>query len=352
MKRFINKRKLFIALGLIILAILGYIIIPVSLPIILAFITALLLEPIIAYLSKLLKGKRQLSVVIVFILFICFIALCSYFITTKVITEVIDLVENSPIYVNNLSKMWFKAEAKLVSMASDLPKVVVNQFTSQIQNFLSTIKEGILDYVNINNFKAILTNIPNYLVSFIIYLVSLFLFLIDLPRLTENFYSHLTEKTTKKVKYMTSRLSFIIFNYIKVQFFISIIVFILTLITLHFIAPEIALYMSMLIWLLNFIPIFGTFIILAPWAIFHLLTGNILVGITLLLLALGLVVVKKFVKPYILGGQYGLSPLSTLVVMYLGFKIIGLYGIIIGPLILVIFYSAKEAGIIQINVKI
>ncbi|WP_246140790.1 sporulation integral membrane protein YtvI [Bacillus marasmi] len=352
MIKFINKRKLFIALGIIIVAFLAYLIIPVSVPLILAFITALLLEPIVAFISNALKGKRHLSVIIVFILYICFIALCSFFITTKVITEVIQLIEKSPTYVNDLSKMWFKAETKLVSMASDLPRVVVQQFTSQIQQFLTTAKDSILAYVNINNLKAILTNIPSYLVSFIIYLVSLFLFLIDLPRLVENFYSHLTDKTSRKVKYMTSRLSFIIFNYIKAQFLISIIVFILTLISLRFIAPEIAFYMTLIIWVLDFIPIFGSFIILAPWAIFHILTSDMAIGLALALLVVCILTVKKIIKPRLLGSKFGLSPLATLVVMYLGFKIIGLYGIIIGPLILVIFYSAKEAGIIQINFKI
>lgn len=350
--KFINKRKLFIALGVIIVALLAYMIIPVSLPLILAFITALLLEPVVAQISNILKGKRQLSVIIVFILFICFMAICSFFITTKVITEVIHLIENSPTYVNELSKMWNKTETKLVSMANDLPQIVVKQFTSQIQQFLTTAKDSILAYVNINNLKAILTNIPTYLVSFIIYLVSLFLFQIDLPRLVENFYSHLTHQTSRKVKYMTARLSFIIFNYIKAQFFISIIVFILTILTLQFIAPEIAFYMALIIWVLDFIPIFGTFIILAPWAIFHLLIGKMVIGLALATLLFSLLAVKKVVKPKLLGNKFGLSPLATLVVMYLGFKIIGLYGIIIGPLILVIFYSAKEAGIIQINIKI
>jgi sporulation integral membrane protein YtvI len=352
MIRFITKRRLWIAISIIIGAVLTYIILPVSFPLILAFLTALLLEPFVRTLQNTWKIKRNLSVLIVFIIFICFMALCGYFITTKVISEIIQLINRSPMYFNEISKMWFRAEDELVKVAKDLPKVVVNQFTSQVQQFLHHTRESILSYVNIDNLKAILTNIPNYLVSFIIYLVSLFLFLIDLPKMSENLYSHFTEKTAKKVKFMTSRLSFTIFNFIKAQFFISIIIFIITFFSLFFIAPEIALYMSLLIWVLDFIPIFGTLIVLAPWALYHLITGNLLLAFLLASLGFILLIVKSAIKQKLLGRHFGLSPLATLTVMYLGFKIIGVVGIIAGPLFLTIFYAAKEAGIIQTQFKI
>lgn len=337
---------------MVILAAIAYIIVPVSLPLILAFITALLLDPIVKFFSKNFKTKRQLAVLSVFILFILFIGMCGYFITTKVIAEVIRIIDNSPLYFNEISKIWFKIEIELVNVAKDLPTVVVNQFTSQTQEFLQNARESILSYVNINNLRAILTNIPNYLVSFIIYLVSLFLFMLDLPKISEKLYLYLTETTAKKVTHMTSRLSFVIFGFLKAQILISIMIFIISIVWLHFINQEIAFYMSILIWVADFIPIFGSLIVLGPWALFYLLTGKILLGLVLVILAVILLAVKRTVKPKLLGSQFGLSPLATLIGMYLGFKIIGLLGIIIGPLLLIIFYSAKDAGILKFKFKL
>ncbi len=314
--------------------------------------TAVMLEPFVKLVQQTLKTKRQLSVIIVFIIFICFIALFGYFITTKVISEVIQLIEKSPIYFNEISIVWFKVKDALVNAAKDLPRVVVNQFITQVQQFLYHTRESILSYVNISNVKAVLTNIPNYLVSFIIYLVSLFLFLIDLPKLAQNLYNHLTEATAKKVNLMTSRLTFIIFSFIKAEFFISIITFIISILVLLFIAPEIAIFMALMFWITEFIPIFGSLIVILPWALIKLLTGEIFIAFILLLLAVVLLAVKRFIKPKLLGTKFGLSPFATLVVMYLGFNLFGIIGIIIGPLLLIIFYSAKEAGIIQINFKI
>ena len=327
-------------------------VLPVSLPLIISFITTLLLEPFVKKLQSKFKINRRISVLIVFIIFILFISLCGFFITTKVIAEVIKIVENSPLFINKISKEWVKAEGHLMNLTKDLPPIVVKQISIQIQQFLHNFKDGLLSYININNLKAILTKVPNFLVSFIVFLVALFLFLLDLPKINENLYRHLSEKTTAKVRIMSSRLSYVIFGFLKAQFLISVIISIISLITLLIITPEIAIIMSLLIWVIDFIPIFGAITILAPWSLFQLLTGGVVLGIQLAILVCVLLVVKNMIKSKLVGTQVGLSPLSSLVTMYLGFKVLGLMGIIIGPFLLITFNAAREAGMIKMNFKI
>ncbi|MDF2902546.1 MAG: hypothetical protein K0S25_184 [Bacillus sp. (in: firmicutes)] len=350
--KLLTKRRFLILLVVMIAASIAYIVLPISLPLIISFITALLLEPFVKKLQYKLKIKRRVSVLIVFIFFILLLSLCSYFITTKVIAEVIKIVENSPFFINEMSKKWVNIEAYLMTLSKDLPPVVIKQISFQVQQFLDNFKDSLLSYVNINNLKAILTNIPNYLVSFIVFLVALFLFLLDLPKINENLYQHLSEKTTTKVTIMSSRLSYVVFGFLKAQFLISVIISILSLIALLIITPEIAIVMSLLIWLIDFIPIFGAITVLAPWALFQLLTGGIILGIELVILICILLVIKKMIKPKLMGTQVGLSPLSTLVTMYLGFKILGFIGIIVGPFLLITFNAAREAGMIKMNFKI
>jgi sporulation integral membrane protein YtvI len=352
MNRFFTKQKIWTGIGITLAIAALWLVIPVSLPIILAFLTALLLDPFVASLKKHGKIHHSLAVFIIFVIFIFFVGLFGYFIVTKVIAEVLTLIENSPEYFNELTRVWYLAEAKLVNYTKDMPDVVVEQFISQVQHFLQKMKEEILSYVNINNAKAILTKIPNYLISFIIYLVALYLFLSDMPKIAKKMYSHLTDRTANKVKIMTSRLSFVISSFIKAKFFISIVVYIISFVWLYMIAPKMAVYGSLLIWISDFVPFFSSFIVLVPWAIFHLLSGQAVYGIQLSLLAFVLLFVKKGIKPKLLGNQFQVSPLATLVVMYLGFKLFGIIGVLIGPLLLLIFNSAKEAGIIQLKFKL
>lgn len=352
MIKIFSKRGLLTILGLFTTIAVAYIVLPISVTIIAAFITALFLEPLVKFFQVKFNVARRFSVLIVFLIFIVFIGLSSYFVTTKVITEAINIIEHTPLYINEISNAWLKAEAALINATKDLPREVVNQFSMQVQQFLNNLKNDLVAYVNINNLKLFLTNIPNYLVSFIVYLIALFLFLLDLPRLRKNLYQHLTEKTASKVNFMTSRLSYVIFGFFKAQFLVSVIIFIVSLIGLIFITPEIAIVMSLMIWLIDFIPIIGSIVILGPWALFHLLTGNIALGTQLAFLGFVLLIIRRTVEPKVMGSHIGLSPLSTLIAMYLGLKLLGILGFIIGPLLLIGFNSAKEAGIIKVNFKL
>ncbi|MDZ5470660.1 sporulation integral membrane protein YtvI [Bacillus sp. 31A1R] len=352
MSTFFSKRFFIITLVVVLLALLAYIILPVSVPLIVAFITALFLHPLVMLLQDKAKINRQLSVLIVFLTFVFFIGLSGYFITTKVVAEAIKIVENSPQYINEITHAWLDAEENLTNAAKDLPAEFVDEISNQVQSFLNKTKDDLVAYVNIDNLKAFLTNIPNYLVSFLVYLIALFLFLIDLPRLRDGLYNHLTEKTADKVHFMTSRLSYVIFGFFKAQFLVSVIIFLVSFIGLLFITPEIALVMALILWLIDFIPIIGSIVILGPWALFHLIIGNVALGTQLAILAAILLIIRRTVEPKVMGSHIGLSPLSTLIAMYLGLKLFGILGFIIGPLILIAFNSAKEAGIIKLNFKL
>lgn len=347
-----TRRIIIFSIITIIVAGISYIILPVSIPLIAAFITALFLEPAVVYFQKKFRIGRRLSVLGIFLVFVLLLGVSGYFLTTTAITESIDIIENTPLYINEITNAWYKAENRFIEAASDLPKEVVTEISDRTEEFLNKLKNDMIAFINIENLKALLTNIPNFLISFLVYLIALFLFLLDLPSLRKSVYSHLTEKTADKVHFMTSRLSYVVFGFLKAQFLVSVIIFIVALIGLLFIVPEYAIAMAAIIWLIDFIPIIGSIVILAPWSIFHLVTGNIALGTQLAVLAFILLIIRRTVEPKVMGTHIGLSPLSTLIAMYLGLKLFGILGFIIGPMLLIGFNSAKEAGIIKMNFKI
>lgn len=347
-----TKRTIIITFITIFAAAILYIVLPVSIPLIAALITALFLEPAVVYLQRKFQIGRRLSVLGIFFLFVLLIGITGYFLTTTAVTEVIDLIENTPVYINEITNAWYKAENRFIEAANDLPKEVVTEISDRTEEFLNKLKNDMIAFININNLKALLTNIPNFLISFLVYLIALFLFLLDLPALRQAIYSHLTEKTADKVHFMTSRLSYVVFGFFKAQFLVSVIIFIVSLVGLLFIVPEYAIAMSAIIWLIDFIPLIGSIVILAPWSIFHLATGNIALGTQLAVLAVILLVIRRTVEPKVMGSHIGLSPLATLIAMYLGLNLFGILGFVIGPLIIIAFNSAKEAGIIKMKFKI
>ena len=346
------KKNIIIFITLVIIAIAGYFILPVSIPIIAALVTAMLLAPLVKVFEMKNKVKRNLAVFIVFMIFLCFIGLTGYFLTTKAITQADHFVKNLPAYITEINYAWFNFQQTINDKFEDLPQDLLEEIGIYVQQSLNTLRSTVSSRNLVSDVTSLVTKIPAYLVSFLVYLIALYLFLLELPKLKEQIFSHLTDKTRDKVQFMSSRLSYVIFGFIKAQFLVSIIIFIVSFIGLLLIVPEVALLMSFIIWIIDFIPLIGSIAILAPWAIYHLIAGDMTLATKLLILATILLIIRRTVEPKVMGHQIGLSPLATLIAMYIGLKMLGVIGFIVGPLIVILFTSAKEAGIIKFNFKL
>ncbi|WP_100404596.1 sporulation integral membrane protein YtvI [Bacillus solitudinis] len=347
-----TKRTIVIVITLIIFIAAAYFILPVSIPLITAFLTALVLSPAVNALHNRGKLKRNLAVMLIFTIFVCFIGLSGYYITTKAITQGTQIVENLPQYINDLNRAWLNFQRGLEEKYENMPPEFVQEINIQVTKTLNEIRSTISDRNLITDITSVISSIPGYLVTFIVYLIALFLFMLELPRLRVKVFAYLSERTKDKVNFMTSRLSYVVWGFFKAQFLVSIIIFVVSLIGLLLIAPEVALLMAFIIWLIDFVPIIGSIVILGPWAIFQLIAGNASTGTQLLILAAVLLVIRRTVEPKVMGQHIGLSPLATLIAMYLGLMLFGIMGFIIGPLIVIAFTSAKEAGIIKMNFKL
>ncbi|SFE42065.1 sporulation integral membrane protein YtvI [Alteribacillus iranensis] len=350
----LNKKIIFRIVVIVLLLIGAYYILPVSGPILLALLTALFLSPSIKFIMEKTKIKRSIAVTLVFTGFLCVLGLSGYFLITQVVTQVLDFIENLPGYINDINHSWLNLQTKIEKAYEelDLPPVVIQEINNQITDMFNNMRDQYASGDLINNIASLVASIPRYLVSFLVYLIALFLFMLELPRLRKQMYTFMKEDTAEKFKFMTSRLSYVILGFFKAQFLVSIIIFIVTLIGLYIFTPEVALMMAVIIWLIDFIPIIGSIAILAPWSLYYFVAGETLLGTQLIILAAILLIIRRTVEPKVMGHHIGLSPLATLISLYLGLTLLGVIGFIIGPLAVIAFTSAKEAGIIKLNFKV
>ena len=84
------------------------------------------------------------------------------------------------------------------------------------------------------------------------------------------------------------------------------------------------------------LPIFGSASAMIPWAIVAACDGNLNLGISLIILLAIMGIVRQFIEPRVVSGQIGIHPIFTLIAMYTGFKFIGVFGMLLGPIILII----------------
>lgn len=100
--------------------------------------------------------------------------------------------------------------------------------------------------------------------------------------------------------------------------------------------------------LVDALPVFGTGTVLLPWAAYCLLSGAAARGIGLLISWGVTNLVRSCAQAKLLGDQIGLDPLASLTAIYIGWRVKGVIGMLLFPLILVTLRQLNDRGVIRL----
>ncbi len=103
-----------------------------------------------------------------------------------------------------------------------------------------------------------------------------------------------------------------------------------------FLGVEYALALALLVALLDALPVIGVGTVLVPWGVVRLLLGDTRLGISLLVLFAFNAILRQFIEPKIIGDSLGISPILSLVLLYVSYGVFGLFGVVLIPLFTVI----------------
>ncbi len=95
-------------------------------------------------------------------------------------------------------------------------------------------------------------------------------------------------------------------------------------------------------------PVLGTGTILLPWSLYSFISGDIPMGIGILVLYIFISVMRQFIEPKLVAGQLGLPPFVTIMGMYIGLKLFGIIGMFMVPLTIILIKLLNDEGVIHI----
>ena len=99
------------------------------------------------------------------------------------------------------------------------------------------------------------------------------------------------------------------------------------------------------------LPILGSGAVMVPWGIISGLNGDLKLGISIIVLWIIMSVLRQFIEPKILSSKIGIHPIFTIISMYTGFKLLGIIGMFVGPIVLIIlkniFSKLLDDGIVK-----
>lgn len=136
-------------------------------------------------------------------------------------------------------------------------------------------------------------------------------------------------------------------GFMRAQFIMIFITFLIIFIGLSILNVEHALTISLLTALIDLIPYIGTGIIFIPWSVYLFITGNYSLTIGLALLYMFLVIIRQLLEPKILSSSIGLNPLAVVISLYISVQLWGIIGIIIAPILVVIGNALYQVGMLN-----
>lgn len=308
-------------------------------PFLVALIISLMIEPIIRFLMRKIKLRRRTSAIIVFIIALGIIIGGLAWGIITLITEASNMLANLNIafgkIYNFTQDIIGKIDFNKFNLSAEIMQIINNSTTDLISTASEWVKKILTTLVNS------LTSLPTIGIYIVITILALYFICTDKIYMLDQLEHHLPSLWVKKIVKHTKELTKSLGCYLKAEATLVLISFIISVVGLYcfkFVGLNIAypLIAAIGIAMVDALPIFGSGTVMVPWAIFSACNGDVTLGISILVLWGIMSIVRQLVEPRIVSKQIGIHPIFTLIAMYTGFKIMGVTGFILGPIILII----------------
>lgn len=346
-KRIFIVNVVFYSLILVILWAVCKFILPVLVPFIIAFVIASVLHaPVRKLFKNSGRGKRAVSV----ILTIAFFAL---FFSVLVVAgvKIADTVSGFLIwvpgfYTDELAPALSGLADNMEGLFSSFDPQVADQIVGIFEDFVNNFGNYITEF-SVNAVKAIsgsIVGIPSFVIKFIIMVISTFFFMLDYEKVLELCWKCVPEGKKEQVRNIWDYLKNSLLIYLRSYALLCLLTFMELSIGFAIMKIPYAPLVGLAVAIFDILPVLGTGGILMPWAVILFLMKNFSMGIGMLVLYLVITAIRNTLEPKLVGEQIGLHPLATLISMYLGLRLIGIWGMFLFPVTLTVAIRMKRDG--------
>ncbi len=305
-------------------------------PFFIAGILAFIIEPIIKFNMNKLRMSRRMSAFIVVIITVVLIIGGAIWGGTVLVSKLIDFSKNIPSLLSNFSTMLQKIVTDYATEYSEhVNDEMLNSMLSSISGFISNLG-GYLQGA-ITTALQVLLSVPRIIVNVVITILALVCFTKDRVYMIDLLEYHVPEEWLVRVNRIKNEFFSTIGSYLKAYskiLFITFIELVIAFSIMNSIGFRIEHYISLsvVIAIIDILPVLGVGTVLIPWFIWCFIIGNVGLGVALLIVYLTIFVIRQFIEPKIVSDQLGIHPIITLIAMYAGFKLVGFSGLLLGPI--------------------
>ncbi|WP_438446155.1 sporulation integral membrane protein YtvI [Gorillibacterium sp. sgz5001074] len=350
-------RGLWVALWALAAVAALYYLTPLVAPFLFGWLIAYILNPLVHFLQKRTRAPRWLAVTVSLLLFL---GISVGLITIAVTNIVLEINDLSALIQSNMEK-WKTSFTAFVN--SDHIQHLITRITTYynenpqyqdtINSNLNSTGKTVTDFVSravsfvVNNVLYLAASLPNMATVTVVALLAAFLISFDWNRLNRKLGEWTPGFVARPVRLIWIDLQKALFGYMRAQLILISITAMFVIIGLLILRVEYAITIGLLIGFVDLLPYLGTGAAMVPWIIFCFIQDNYYLGIGLSILYGIILVARQILEPKILATSIGLEALPTLIAMYVGLKLFGFLGLIIGPVTLILLTTFQRSGVFR-----
>lgn len=318
--------------------------VPIALPFLLAALLAAIIDPIVNLIENKLKIGRGWAVLITLLMSLAVLSVALFYLVANLIIELQILALTLPTQAKHLGVVLQDYFYRLQNFyfAGNLPPDVLRSLQSlldntmdAVKNFLTLIVQGLLVFIG---------SLPEFFISLIIALMATYFFSRDKETIFHTLLLVAPAPWRQRLSLVFSTLGRAVIRYLRAEILLISLQMTQSIIGLLILKVDYALTLAVLIGLADLLPVVGPGTVFIPWIIIEFVLGNYGLGFALLILYAFIIILRQVLQPKLVAVSLGLYPLTTLIALYAGLRLFGVWGLILGPLTLVVLKAIFHSG--------
>lgn len=311
---------------------------PLFSPFVLGTLMALSAEPMVRFLHKKLHIPRSISAGIGISMAFSLLAMVLLCLCAFLIRELGTLGRVLPDLGQTAKSGFSLVQNWLLQLSSHSPESLQPLLRQNVNRFFSD-GAALLDKASgylLGLAGSLLSHVPDSAFSLGTAFLSAFLISAKLPKLRRYLFLRIPREWLRSLRDTLKGMRHILGGWFTAQCKLVGISFVILFLGLVILQIPYALLWAGAICLVDTFPVLGTGTVLLPWSLMCLLQGDTPRAIGLVSVYVVVTLTRSMLEPKFLSRHLGLDPLATLIALYVGFRLWGIGGMILAPMLTVI----------------
>lgn len=314
------------------------------LPFIIAWFIAWIANPLVQFLDTRLNLVRKYSSILIILFIIAVIVFLIYMLISFVMDQVLVLLTELPDLIESFIDTINKVVLNLNQTMSRFPEAI----QEPVLELGESIRLSIFDFLSNARIPEttldITRNVFDYILFLLVVFIASYFFIKDNKKITNGVKSITPAPILENYRIVSYHFKHAVGGYITAQLKLMAIVIVILYIGFKIIDVRFAFLIALITGFVDLLPILGTGFILWPWALTELILGNYFNAAFLIIIYVLCQFIKNILQPKVVGDAVGIDALTTFILMFIGYRLSGITGLILSVPIGLIFYNLYKVG--------